>query len=424
MITIFAFFALLILGVPIAFVLGLTTIIFIFATGNIGILESMPSRMFSGLQNFGLVAIPMFILLGEVMNKGGITKRLIDFSKTIVGHFRGGLAYVSVLANMFLASIVGSANAQTAIMSKTMVPYMEKEGYKKEFSTAVTAASSIVGPLIPPSMPFIIFGVTAGVSIGNLFLAGIIPGVLFSLAFGILIFFIAKKDNLPATEKVPTSEAFKATLKVLPALTIPLIILVGISSGAFTATESAAIAVLIALIIGMFFYKDLKVKDLPQIFLQMVITSATVTFLLATSTIFGWVLNFQQIPQAIANMFLGLTDNSLVFLLLLNILLLIIGMFLDGVAAIVLLSPILLPIAVQFGVDPIHLGVIMVVNLTLGLMTPPVGTVLFVASSITKVKIERLVISLVPFLAVSLVVLLIITYVPDISTAIPRLLGK
>lgn len=421
MIALIAFFLLMALGVPIAFVLGVTTLIFVFVSGNTAVLESMPSRMFNGLQNFGLVAIPMFILLGELMNKGGITQRLIEFAQTVIGHVRGGLGYVNVLANMALASIVGSANAQTAIMSKTMVPFMEKEGYKRDFSTALTSASSIIGPLIPPSMPFIVYGVTAGVSIGSLFLAGIIPGILFGIGFSIAIYFFAKKQNLSRSKRASLKEMFTATFQVIPALIIPVVILVGITSGVFTATESAAVAVVIALLVGFLFYKELKMKELPQILLQTVITSSAVTFLLATSNIFGWVLNVERIPQMVAQFFTGITDNMWVFLLLINVLLLIIGMFIDGLAALILLTPILLPIAVQFGVDPIHFGVIMVINLTLGLMTPPVGTVLFIGSSIAKISFEQLTRRMIPFLALSFFILLVITYMPWTSLTIPNL---
>jgi tripartite ATP-independent transporter DctM subunit len=413
----------MLLGVPIAFVLGLTTVAFVFISGDTAVLMSMPSKIFNGLQNFGLVAIPMFILLGEVMNQGGITQRLIQFAKTIFGQLRGGLAYVNVVANMFLASIIGSSNAQSAIMSQVMVPAMEKEGYKKDFSAALTSASSIMGPLIPPSMPFIIFGVTAGVSIGNLFLAGIIPGILFAIAFGFAIFVYAKRNNFPKEARPSWIEVLKSTTYVLPALLIPVLILVGITTGVFTATESAAVAVFIALLIGIFVYKDLKLKDLGGIFLRTVITTSTVTFLLATSNIFGWVLNFQQVPQAISNYFLAVADNQFMFLLLVNILLLVVGMFLEGVAALILLIPILLPIAIQYGVDPVHFGVIMVLNLTLGLMTPPVGTVLFIVSSITKVKIHSLVKSMVPFLAISIAILMLITYIPWMSLGIPKAFG-
>ncbi|WP_078429844.1 TRAP transporter large permease [Alkalihalobacterium alkalinitrilicum] len=409
------FFILLFLGVPIAFVLGISSIIYIVTTGNVGILNSLPQRMFNGVQNFGLLAIPMFVLVGELMNSGGITKRLINFASVTIGSIRGGLAYVNVAANMFLASIVGSANAQTAIMSRTIVPEMEKKGYSRDFSSALTAASSIVGPLIPPSMPFIIYGVVAGQSIGSLFIAGIIPGLLFALAFSILIYFISIKRDFPKEERAGYGTILKTFGSVIPALSIPILVIWGILAGVFTPTESAAFAVLIALISGMFIYKELKIKDLPKILINTVLTSATVTFLVATSNIFGWVLTFEQVPQMIASAILGFAESPLVFLLLVNVILLVVGMFIDGLAALILLVPILLPIALQYGIDPIHFGLIMVINLTLGLMTPPVGTVLFITSSLADVKYEKLLKALVPFLVVSFIVLLIITYFPQIS---------
>lgn len=417
------FVVMLFIGVPVAFVLGLTTIIYIYSTGNTGVLQSIPSKLFNDLQNFGFVAIPMFVLLGEVMNCGGITNRLIQFSTVILGHLRGGLAYVNVAANMFLASIVGSANAQTAIMSKVIVPEMEKQGYDKEFSTALTASASIMGPLIPPSMPFIIYGVTAGVSIGNLFLAGIVPGLLFALGFGITVYVVARKRNFPKSEKSSLKVAMQSLMGVLPALVIPVLIMVGITSGAFTATESAAIAVFVAVVVGAFLYRELKVRDLPGIFLRTIITTSTVSFLLATTNIFGWVLHLQHIPELLTNLFLSLAGNTIMFLLLLNVLLFVVGMFLEGVAGIIFLTPILLPIAQQFGVDPVHMGAIIVINLTIGLLHPPVGTVLFIASATTGVSVERLTVRLIPFLIISICILLFITYIPWTTTGIPKLIG-
>lgn len=417
------FFILLFIGVPLAIVLGLVTILYIVMIGNMPLLDSLPSRMFNSLQNFGLLAVPMFVLLGEVMNRGGITSRLIDFSKVVIGHFRGGLAYVNVLTNMMLASIIGSANAQSAIMSKVIVPAMEKEGYKRDFSAALTAASSIMGPLIPPSMIFIIYGVTVGVSVGELFLAGIIPGILFALAFGIMIYVIAKKQNFPQLEKAQSKAIWLAALKVLPALSIPTLLILGIITGVFTPTESAAFSVLIAIIIGFFFYKELKWRYFPSIFINTVITTSIVTFLIATSNIFGWVLTFQKIPQALTTAIVSISDNPIIFLLILNLILLIIGMIIDGMAAVILIGPILAPIGLQYGIDPVHLGVIMCLNLVIGLLTPPVGSVLFVTSGIAKVKIELLIRRLVPFLIASFIILILITYIPSITTAIPSFFG-
>lgn len=424
MIALIAFIVLLFLGVPIAYVLGLTTLTYIMTEGNMTLFMSAPSKLFNGLQNFGLVAIPLFVMLGEIMNVGGITQRLIQFAKVILGHFRGGLAYVNVAGNVFLASIIGSATAQSAVMGRMMVPIMEKEGYNRNFSGALTASASVIGPLIPPSMPFIVYGVTAGVSISNLFLAGIIPGLLFALGFGIYIYFVARKDDLPKSDRSSLSEALKSTLYVVPALSIPVIILVGITSGIFTATESAAIAVFIALIVGGLIYRELKWKHLPGLILRTVITTAAVTFLMATSNIFGWVLSFEQVPQMITNAFLTLADNQLMFLLLLNLVLLIIGMFFDGLPGLILLTPIMMPAAVSFGVDPVHLGAIMVLNLTLGLITPPVGAVLYVTSASAGVKVEGLIKSLIPFMIISFVILFFITYMEWTTLLLPNLFLK
>lgn len=418
MINLLIFIFLLFMGVPIAFVLGVTTLVYIFTSGNIDVLYSLPQRMFNGLMNFGLLAIPMFVLVGELMNSGGITKRLVNFAMVIIGHIRGGLAYVNVLTNVFLASIVGSANAQTAIMSRTLIPEMEKNGYSREFSGALTASASIVGPLIPPSMPFIVYGVLAGESIGKLFIAGIIPGVLFGLAFTITIYVISLKQNLPCSEKSNLKFAIKSFFEVLPALSIPAIIVWGILAGVFTPTESAAFAVLVALIIGFFFYRELKLSDLPQILVNTLLTSAVVTFLIAVSNIFGWILTYEQIPSKVANAVLNFAESPFVFLLLANLILLFVGLFIDGIAALILMVPILLPIAIQYGVDPIHFGVIVVINLTIGLMTPPVGTVLFITSSLANIKLEKLIRSMIPFLLVSVFLLLLITYFDGLTMSI------
>ncbi|MBN2981377.1 MULTISPECIES: TRAP transporter large permease [Cohnella] len=421
MIALIAFIVLLLVGVPISFVLGITTIVYMMTEGNMALLLSAPSKLFNGLQNFSLVAIPMFVLLGELMNRGGITERLIQFAKVLLGHFRGGLAYVNVAGNVFLASIIGSATAQSAVMSKTMVPVMEKEGYPRGFSASLTASASIIGPLIPPSMPFIVYGVTAGASISSLFLAGIIPGILFALAFGAYIFFVAKKRGYPKSERASMKQVWQSALYVLPALCIPLVILIGVTSGIFTATESAAVSVFIALIVGSLFYKELKWGHVPGIILRTAITSASVTFLLATSDLFGWMLNFEMIPQAITDVFLTVANNEFTFLLLLNVLLLVIGTVFEGLPALIILTPILLPAAVSFGVDPVHLGVIMNINLTLGLISPPVGSVLFVTAANSGIKVETLARNVMGLLVFSYVILLMITYMDWTSLALPKL---
>ncbi|QCR31331.1 TRAP transporter large permease [Lysinibacillus sp. SGAir0095] len=420
-IALICFAVLLLLGVPIAYVLGMTTVIYIFATDNMGLLLTVPQRLYSGMENYGLLAIPLFMLAGELMNSGGITKRLVNVAKQFFGHYLGGLAYVNVIANMMLAAIIGSATAQIAMMSRTMVPEMEKSGYSKEFSTAITAAAGLLGPIIPPSMMFIIYGVSSGASIGEMFVAGVIPGILLGFSFMVIIAIIGMKQQWPKQERTSMKEKLDSFIKVIPALLVPVIIIVGILSGVFTATESAAIASVVALVVGLFVYRELKLSELPSIFASMVITTSVITVLIAMANIFGWMLSFEQVPQQIAAWMVSLSDSPIVFLLLVNIFLLFVGMFMDGIAALVILVPIFMPLLPAYNVDPIHFGIIICINLTIGILTPPVGSGLFIASSITKVSIGSLVKSLWPFLIVSIIVLLLLTYIPALSLWIPSL---
>ncbi|WP_085505373.1 TRAP transporter large permease [Thalassobacillus devorans] len=417
------FFVFLFMAIPISLVLGMTTILYFLVEGNTTLMESAPMRMYSGLDNFGLLAIPLFMLAGELMNGGGITTRLVKFAKVLFGHVRGGLAYVTVVSNMFLASILGSANAQAAMMSKVMVPEMEREGYNKDFSSALTLASSIVAPIIPPSMIFIIYGTLSGTSIGGLFMAGIIPGVLYGIGFILLISLIGYKYNFQKSKRASWKEIFKSTFSVLPALLVPFIIIAGIISGAFTATESAAIASVVAYIVGAFFYKELKWRKIPDILINTVLTSATVTFLIAMANIFGWMIAFEQIPQAIVTGMTSLSDNPIVFLLLVNIFLLLLGAVLDGIAALIILVPVFMPLLTTFEIDPIHFGVIICINLTIGLLTPPVGTGLFIVSSIAEVRFEKLVQAVAPFLIMGILILFVITYWENATMWIPNWLG-
>ncbi|BAQ09314.1 TRAP transporter large permease [Sporosarcina sp. FSL W7-1349] len=417
-----AFIVLLLLQVPIAFVLGLTTIVYIIASNNMGLMATAPQRLYSGLENFGLLAIPLFMLAGELMNSGGITKRLIEFSKTLVGHFRGGLAYVNVISNMLLASIIGSATAQIAMMSRTMVPSMEKNGYTREFSSATTAAAGLLGPIIPPSMMFIIYGVASGASIGDMFIAGILPGVVLAVSFIVLIGYVGTKEKWPTQERAKFAEVVKAFLNVIPALAVPVIIIAGILSGVFTPTESAAFACIVALLVGFFFYRELKISQIPTIFINTAVTTATITMLIAMANLFGWMLSFERIPQQIAEWMVSLTDNPLVFLLIVNIFLLIVGMFMDGMAALIILVPIFTPLIANYGIDPIHFGVIICINLTVGLLTPPVGAGLYIASALGDVKLETLIKSIWPFLIASFIALLVITYWPDLVLWLPSVL--
>ena len=417
------FIVLLVIGTPIAYVLGLTSVFYMFISENTRMFASTPQFMVSSLQQFGLLAIPLFILTGELMNVGGITTRLVNFANVLIGHLRGGLAYVNVLANMFLASILGSPIAQTAMMSKIMVPEMEKKGYTKEYSGALTVSSALLAPLIPPSIPFIIYGVVAEVSIAKMFIGGIIPGILLAIGFIILIYFHARKKDYLKADRQPVKEIFKSLLSALPALLIPVIILVGILSGIFTTTEASAVSVLIAFLIGKFFYKEIKLKDLPNILYQTGIHTAIVTIILAMAGIFSWLLTIERIPQMVVDAITAVSDSPFVFLLLVNILVLIVGMFIDSLAALIIIVPVLLPAATQFGVDPVHFGLIICLNLVIGVITPPVGSALFIASAVTKIKLEKLVKAGIPFTIVAFIVLMIVTYVDETVLWLAKFIG-
>ena len=416
------FLVLLLIGLPIAYVLGATTIVYMLISENLNMLVSIPQKMSTSVQNYGLLAIPLFVLAGELMNRGGITTRLIGLSQVLVGHFRGGLAYVNVVTNMFLASIIGSANAQTAMMSKVIVPEMEKQGYKKEFSSALTASASLIGPTIPPSLPFILYGVIAEVSIASMFIGGVIPGILLGLGFILLISLFSIKEKYPKQTKATVKEMMKSVLVALPSISIPLLIVLGIISGFFTATESAAIASLLAFLVGFFFYRELKLKDIPAMLVNTAVISSIVTFIVAMATMFGWLVSFEKIPQTIASFLVTITESQFGFLFICLILFLLIGMIMEGAAAMIILVPVMLPVAVQYGIDPVHFGIMICLNLTLGLITPPVGTVLFITSSITKISFEKLSKVIMPFFAVGVVVLLIVTYIPAVTTWLPSLI--
>lgn len=420
-IAILIFIVLLLLQVPVSFVLGIASIAYLLASANMGLLESAPQRLFSGLENYGLLAIPLFMLAGELMNSSGITARLIRFAKVLFGHFRGGLAYVNVIGNMFMASIIGSATAQTAIMSRVMVPEMEKDGFKREFSAATTASAALLGPIIPPSMLFIIYGVSSGVSIGTMFLAGILPGVLLAAAFMALIAYMGYIHQFPKSAKSSIKERATTFIQVIPALLVPVIIIGGILSGVFTATESAAFACAIAFLIGLFVYKDLKISDLPRILINTAMSTATVTLLIAMANLFGWILAFEQVPQAIVNWIGSITDSPIMFLLMVNIFLLLVGIVMDEMAALIILLPIFMPLVQSFGIDPVHFGVIVCINTVIGLLTPPVGAGLFIASSVADVKLERLIKEIWPFVTVSIAVLFLLTYWPKFVLFIPKM---
>jgi len=418
-----SFFILLIIGVPIAICLGLSVLITL-ALGSTVPLIISAQTMFSGIDSFPLMAIPFFILAGNLMTQGGISKRLVNFASLVVGRITGGLAIVSILASTIFAAISGSSPATTAAIGGVMMPAMKKKGYSDYFSGATVAAAGTVGQVIPPSIPMVVYAVLSGTSLSKLFLGGFGPGILMSIAMIIYAYFYAKRNKIDrSAEKVAFKEAVKISIDSLWAILMPLIILGGIYLGIFTPTEAAAVAVFYGIIIGVFVYKELKFSDLPRILVDSAIGTAVIMLIMATASSFSWLLTSERIPQAIATALLSLTSNKYLLLMLFNVILLIAGCFLNPSAAIILLTPILFPVLSQVGVNPVLIGIIMVVNLAIGQVTPPVGACLYVACNIGNLKLETLVKTIMPYLGVLIVALMIITYVEPVTMFLVNLIG-
>ncbi len=411
------FLATLLLSVPVAVVLAITAIWYIWESGNTVLYDSFAQKMFGGLENYGLLAIPLFMLTGELMNEGGMTRRLVSLARVFVGGFRGGLAYINLLANMFMAAIIGSATAQIAVMSRAMVPAMEEEGYDKGFAAATTAAGGLLAPVIPPSMMFVIFGVLAQIPIGDMFIAGIIPGFLLAGAFALVITLIGWAQHFPKGVWLSHAEAIHALIAALPALLIPVSIIGGILFGIATPTESAAIASLIAFLVGWLIYGDLEPKNLGEMFKRTASNASMILFMIAAASVFGWVIIYEEIPQQMAGLITSVTSDAFMFLLIVNIALLLVGMVIDGIAAIILITPILLPIATgSYDISPYQFGVVICLNLVLGLLTPPVGIGLYIASSMSGTTPGAILKSLWPFLIAVATVLILLSYAPSLST--------
>ena len=414
----------LLAGVPIAIALAVSSICAILPVLNLGAsVLTGAQRIFSGISVFSLLAIPFFILAGNIMNNGGIARRLIRFAQLLSGRIPGSLAHTNVLANMFFGALSGSAVAAASAIGGIMAPMEEEEGYDPAFATCVNIASAPTGLLIPPTSAFIVYSTVAGgVSVSALFMAGYVPGILMGLSTMAIAYCYAKKHNYPVCQKVSASEAVRITLDAIPSLLLIVIVIGGIVGGIFTATEGAGICVLYCLILSLF-YRSLTRKSFMKILLNSAATSGIILFLISASSAMSWVMAYTGIPAAISNAIMSISTNKYVILLLMNLVLLVVGMFLDITPACLIFTPIFLPIVQSLGMDLVQFGVVLTFNMCMGTMTPPVGSVLFVSCGISKVPIERVFKPLLPYVGALLMVLLLATYVPAVSLALPRLMG-
>ena len=415
-------FILFLVGMPICFSLGLTSLFGIVQGGFP--LMVVPQRLFTGADSIALTAIPLFILAGGLMVQGGISKRIVDFADALIGHFPAGLALVSILACMFFAAITGSAIAAAAAIGGIMIPIMREKGYEDTFSAPLIACGGSIGPIIPPSIPLLLYGTIAGVSVGKLFIGGFIPGIMMGVGLMVLSVYVGKKRHYVGREcKATTAEILRTGKDAALALIMPIIIIGGIMSGVFTATESGAIACAYALILGVFVYRELKLKNMFTLFVDCAKSTGQVLVVVACASLFTWVITVAQVPQTVSAMMEAAIHNKYVLLLVINIILLIVGTFLDTTSAIVIFTPLFLPLVSAMNIDLIHFGLVMAVNLTIGMCTPPLGVCLFVTSSIAKISLKDMFKDLLPMLGVLILVLLLITYVPWTVTFLPNLFG-
>ncbi len=421
-----SFVILLLMNVPIAISIGISTLLtIIYVMGSVGsAAEIIAQRMATGIDSFALLAIPFFILAGLFMGKGGIARRLIDFAGTLVGRFTGGLAYVNVLTCMLFGALSGSSVAAVSAVGGFMIPEMNRKGYDKNFNVAVSTTAATTGLMIPPSNIMIVYALVAGggVSIVAMFMAGILPGIVFGLLLMLVSGIISKKRNYGAGDKHGIADIFKSFIGAIPSLLLIVIVLGGILGGIFTATEAAAIAVVYAFILAVIVYREVKIKEIPGILLQCGITTAVVMLLIATSTAMSWLMATQNIPQNVSAALLSISGNKIIILLIINVLLLFVGTFMDMTPAVLIFTPIFLPVVKQLGIHPVHFGLIMIANLCIGLCTPPVGTCLFVGCGVGETTIVKVIRPLLPFFAAMVVALMIVTYIPQVSMFIPKLL--
>ena len=419
------FFGLLLLNVPISFCIGLATLATILLSVDfMPAVTTMAQRMAGGINSFALLAIPFFILSGLIMGRGGIAKRLIECAMALIGMLPGGLALVNVVSCMFFGAISGSAVAATSAIGSFMLPEMKKQGYDVNYSAAVTAAAATTGMLIPPSNILIVYAIASGgVSIAALFIAGYLPGILLGIALMIVCAGYAKIKGYPVGARLPLKLVVQKVAAAIPSLFMIFLVIGGIISGIFTATEAGAIAVVYSLILAVGIYREVKTSELPAVLMKAAETTAIVMALIATSSAMSWILSYEQIPQAISAAMLTISDNPLLILLMINLILLLVGAFMDMTPAVLIFTPIFLPVAVELGMSPLHFGIMMVLNLSIGLVSPPVGSVLFVSCAIAKTRIEAIIKPLMPLYFAMFVVLMLVTYVPAISEWLPAQFG-
>ncbi|AUX32201.1 MULTISPECIES: TRAP transporter large permease [Sorangium] len=420
LILVFSFFALLLLNVPVAVCIGLSTVLTIASLGDVPTAYIVAQRISTGIASFPLLAIPFFVLSGLLMGEGGMARRLMDFASAVVGRFHGGLSYVNTLTCMLFGAVSGSAAAAVSSIGGFMIPEMERKNYGREFSVALTTTSATTGLLIPPSNIMIVYAVVAGnVSVAALFLAGVVPGLLVGLSIMVVAFLANRKQPVGVSEKVPLREVARSFAQAIPSLLLILIVMGGILAGVFTATEASAVSVAYAFLLGTLFYREVKLRDMPRILLKSAKTTAVVMILVGASQAMSWVLAFEQVPQSVSQAMLGISQSPFATLLIINVLLLVVGTFMDMTPAVLIFTPIFLPVVMGMGIDPVHFGVLMVTNLCIGLCTPPVGTCLFVGCGVGKTTIARVVRPMLPMFAAMIVALMLISYVPQLSLWLP-----
>jgi len=410
------------IGLPIAISMGLTAAIFFVALGEGDVLCMIPARMYSSTTSFTLLAIPFFILTGNLMNAGGITNRLFRFAHNLVGHLRGGLGHVVVVSAMIFAGMTGAAVAEAAAIGTVGLEGMTKRGFDRKFSTAIIASASTIGPVIPPSIPLVIYGSITGTSVGRLFLGGFIPGFLMGIALMIIVYIVSGQRGYPRERRATLRELTDSILGALSAVLTPIIIIGGMVSGIFTPTEASVGAAVYALILTMFIYKEVKLKDLPKILWETLESSVRVLFIISAAGIFGWLLIHQRVPETVIKGLMTLSKNPWLILLIINIILIILGCFMEGISVLLLTIPVLVPVVTKLGIDPVHFGLIMTLNSMIGLLTPPVGMVLYTMSSISRIPVWDLAHELRWHLVALMVVLGLVTQVPSITTFVPNLL--